>query len=76
MLTFCVLQIGFALSQLVVAPRIKHIAVFSAFIVLIVCAGLIAPRGNDTGETRTIAAVQGGGPQGTLAMNTNPRDVV
>ena len=76
LLTFCVLQIGFALSQLVVAPRIKHIAVFSAFIVLIVCAGIIAPRGNDTGETRTIAAVQGGGPQGTLAINTNPRDVV
>ena len=76
LLTFCVLQIGFALSQLVVAPRIKHIAVFSALIALIVCAGFIAPRGNDTGETRTIAAVQGGGPQGTLAINTNPRDVV
>ena len=76
LLTFCVLQIGFALSQLVVAPRIKHIAVFSALIALIVCAGIIAPRGNDTGETRTIAAVQGGGPQGTLAINTNPRDVV
>ena len=76
LLTFCVLQIGFALSQLVVAPRIKHIAAFSALIALIVCAGIIAPRGNDTGETRTIAAVQGGGPQGTLAINTNPRDVV
>ena len=76
LLTFCVLQIGFALSQLVVAPRIKHVAVFSALIALIVCAGFIAPRGNDTGETRTIAAVQGGGPQGTLAINTNPRDVV
>ena len=76
LLTFCVLQIGFALSQLVVAPRIKYIAVFSALIALIVCAGIIAPRGNDTGETRTIAAVQGGGPQGTLAINTNPRDVV
>ena len=76
LLTFCVLQIGFALSQLVVAPRIKHIAVFSAITALIVCAGIIAPRGNDTGETRTIAAVQGGGPQGTLAINTNPRDVV
>lgn len=76
LLTFCVLQIGFALSQLVVVPRIKHIAVFSALIALIMCAGIIAPRGNDTGETRTIAAVQGGGPQGTLAINTNPRDVV
>ena len=76
LLTFCVLQIGFALSQLVVAPKLKHVAVFSAIVALIVCAGFIAPRGNDTGETRTIAAVQGGGPQGTLAINTNPRDVV
>ena len=76
LLTFCVLQIGFALSQLVVAPKLKHVAVFSAIVALIVCAGIIAPRGNDTGETRTIAAVQGGGPQGTLAINTNPRDVV
>ena len=76
LLTFCVLQIGFALSQLVVAPNLKHVAVFSAIVSLIVCAGFIAPRGNDTGETRTIAAVQGGGPQGTLAINTNPRDVV
>ena len=33
LLTFCVLQIGFALSQLVVAPRMKHIAVFSALVV-------------------------------------------
>ena len=76
LLTFCVLQIGFALSQLVVAPRIKHIAAFGALTALIVCAGIITPRGRDTGETRTIAAVQGGGPQGTLAINTNPRDVV
>ena len=76
LLTFCVLQIGFALSQLVVAPRMKHIAVFSALIAFIVCAGIVAPHGHDTGETRNIAAVQGGGPQGTLAINTNPRDVV
>ena len=76
LLTFCVLQIGFALSQLVVAPKMKHVAVFGALIALIVCAGIIAPRGNNTGETLNIAAVQGGGPQGTLAINTNPRDVV
>jgi apolipoprotein N-acyltransferase len=76
LLTFCVLQIGFALSQLVVAPKMKHLAVFGAIVVLVVCAGIVAPNGSDTGETRTIAAVQGGGPQGTLAINTNPRDVV
>ena len=76
LLTFCVLQIGFALSQLVVAPKLKHLAVFGAIVALVVCAGIVAPNGSDTGETRTIAAVQGGGPQGTLAINTNPRDVV
>jgi apolipoprotein N-acyltransferase len=76
LLTFCVLQIGFALSQLVVAPRVKHLAMFGAIVALVVCAGIVAPNGSDTGETRTIAAVQGGGPQGTLAINTNPRDVV
>ena len=76
LLTFCVLQIGFALSQLVVAPKMKHLAVFGAIVALVVCAGIVAPNGGDTGETRTIAAVQGGGPQGTLAINTNPRDVV
>ena len=76
LLTFCVLQIGFALSQLVVAPKLKHLAVFGATVALVVCAGFVAPNGSDTGETRTIAAVQGGGPQGTLAINTNPRDVV
>ncbi|MFM2234679.1 MAG: apolipoprotein N-acyltransferase [Actinomycetota bacterium] len=76
LLTFCVLQIGFALSQLVVAPKVKHLAMFGAIVALVVCAGIVAPNGSDTGETRTIAAVQGGGPQGTLAINTNPRDVV
>jgi apolipoprotein N-acyltransferase len=76
LLTFCVLQIGFALSQLVVAPKVKHLAIFGAIVALVVCAGIVAPNGSDTGETRTIAAVQGGGPQGTLAINTNPRDVV
>lgn len=30
----------------------------------------------DTGRTLSIAAVQGGGPQGTRAIDTNPRDVV
>jgi apolipoprotein N-acyltransferase len=54
----------------------KHLAMFGAIVALVVCAGIVAPNGSDTGETRTIAAVQGGGPQGTLAINTNPRDVV
>lgn len=36
----------------------------------------VAPHAHDLGVTKRIAAVQGGGPQGTLAIYTNPRDVV
>lgn len=36
----------------------------------------IAPNGRDTGRTMRIAAVQGGGPQAVLAINSDPRDVI
>lgn len=36
----------------------------------------IAPNGSDSGRTLRVVAVQGGGPQGTRAINTDPRDVV
>jgi len=36
----------------------------------------VAPRGSNTGRDFHVVAVQGGGPQGTRAINTNPRDVV
>ena len=50
-------------------------------IVLSLVAALLAlthmgPHAHDLGESKRVAAVQGGGPQGTLAINTNPRDVV
>ena len=35
----------------------------------------VAPRGTPTGETLAIAFVQGGGPQGTRAINTDKRAV-
>jgi apolipoprotein N-acyltransferase len=35
-----------------------------------------APRGSNTGRDFHVVAVQGGGPQGTRAINTDPRDVV
>lgn len=51
-----------------------------AMIVLILLIGTqifgqFAPHGRATGESLRIAAVQGGGPQGVLAINSNPRDV-
>ena len=37
---------------------------------------VFAPRGDDSGRTMRIAAVQGGGPQAVLAVDSNPRDVI
>jgi apolipoprotein N-acyltransferase len=46
-----------------------------AVVVLLQVLGVVAPRGRETGVTIRIALVQGGGPQGVLAINSNPRDV-
>jgi apolipoprotein N-acyltransferase len=44
-------------------------------VAVLVLLALVAPHGHDTGETVTIATVQGGGPQGTRAIDT-PAQVV
>ncbi|NDC26606.1 MAG: apolipoprotein N-acyltransferase [Actinobacteria bacterium] len=51
---------------------VAGLSLVAALLVLTV----IGPHAHDLGATKRIAAVQGGGPQGTLAINTNPRDVV
>ncbi len=45
-----------------------------AAIVVVAVTGLaaVAPRGHDIGRTIRVALVQGGGPQGTRAINTDP----
>lgn len=48
--------------------------VLAACAVTVVAAGF-APRGSDTGVTIDVVAVQGGGPQGTRAVDSDPRDV-
>ena len=80
LLTYVVLQIGFLLSNLRKIETQKY-SVRAALIAVVVVAvlpiaGSIAPHGHDIGRSLNIAAVQGGGPQGTLAINTNSRDVV
>jgi apolipoprotein N-acyltransferase len=40
--------------------------------VALIAFGAIAPSGHDNGRTLTIALVQGGGPQGTRAADTDP----
>jgi apolipoprotein N-acyltransferase len=51
-------------------PRIAG-GLTGAVLVLVVVA-LIAPAGSPTGATLDVAVVQGGGPQGTRAINTEP----
>lgn len=43
--------------------------------IVVVALGWIAPRGADTGEVLDVVAVQGGGPQGTRAVDSDPREV-
>ena len=79
LLTYIVLQIGFLLADLretKTSKRTVHAALIAVVVVVLPIAGAIAPHGHDIGRSLNIAAVQGGGPQGTLAINTNSRDVV
>jgi apolipoprotein N-acyltransferase len=79
LLTYVVLQIGFLLANLretAASKRAVHAVLLTVVVAVLPIAGSIAPHGRDIGRTLNIAAVQGGGPQGTLAINTNSRDVV
>lgn len=86
LLTWLVFQLGFALagpSPYVPAtvrrrgtrPEYHGAAGFAAVVVVLVLAA-VAPSGADTGRGLRVAVVQGGGPQGTLAIDTDPREVV
>jgi apolipoprotein N-acyltransferase len=79
LLTYIVLQIGFLLAGLretKTPKRSVHALVIAVVVAILPITGSIAPHGQDIGRSLNIAAVQGGGPQGTLAINTNSRDVV
>lgn len=84
LLTWAIFQLGFALAVLATGRRaagapdrvvgaIGAIAVGGVAVVLVLAA--VAPRGTDTGETLRIAAVQGGGEQGTSALEVPSRVV-
>jgi len=53
----------------------REAAVLAAVPVVLVVLGAVAPSGQDTGDSLTVAFVQGGGPQGTRAADTDPREV-
>jgi apolipoprotein N-acyltransferase len=86
LLSWLVLQIGFSLagpSPFVPAMARRggaiaqwHGAIGLAAVGLVVVLAAVAPSGSDTGRSLRVTAVQGGGPQGTKAINTDPRDVV
>ncbi len=72
LITWFVLQVGFLLSR---QPQRRRPRKLAALIGLVIAA-MLAPSGTNNSEVLRVAAVQGGGPQGTLAANTDSRDVV
>ena len=89
LLTWMVFQIGFALAgpspyvPPIAAERTgrsatsaPHGVIAIGVVVLVVALATLAPTGHDQGRSLRIAVVQGGGPQGTRAADTDPRDVV
>lgn len=76
LLSWVVLQVGFLIPEVVSRRSRRGGALLVASVVVIIGFAMVAPSGRDVGEAMRIAAVQGGGPQGTLAINTRPRDVV
>jgi apolipoprotein N-acyltransferase len=80
LLTWLIFQLGFALAG--PAPGLPafarrnrpesagrpHGAIALCVVTLVVLVSFVAPRGSNTGETLEIAAVQGGGEQGTSAL--------
>lgn len=68
LLTWLVFQVGFAAVEVARArPRPGLVALGAVVAVAVLAA--IAPSGRDTGRSLTVAAVQGGGEQGTSALD-------
>jgi apolipoprotein N-acyltransferase len=66
--------VGLALSAAVAREVRPAVGALVAAVAVLVVAQ-VAPSGRDTGRTIDVAFVQGGGPQGTRAINTNMRKV-
>jgi apolipoprotein N-acyltransferase len=77
LLTWLVFQVGFAAGGLAAARRmpgrLELVALSAAVLVVVLSA--VAPGGTDTGRSITVAAVQGGGEQGTSALDVPSRIV-
>jgi apolipoprotein N-acyltransferase len=87
LITWVVFQLGFALAgPAPTVPRLvrrrrpsatgaPHGVIALAAIVVVIVIAAVAPQGSRTGRTITIAAVQGGGEQGTRATDVPSRVV-
>lgn len=66
--------VGLALSALLDRRFNQAIGLFAA-VAVVLAGSTLAPRGEATGETITVAYVQGGGEQGTVDADTDDREV-
>ena len=77
LVSWATLLVGVALAEVMARPRSwQPAAVAAGAVAALTVAALVIPFTQLTGDQVRIAAVQGGGPQGTLAIDTDPRDVV
>lgn len=67
--------VGVGLSALICRHWRPAAVALGSMAVLLVVAMTVAPDGRGTGESVTVAYVQGGGPQGTRAVDTDQRVV-
>jgi apolipoprotein N-acyltransferase len=77
LITWVVFQIGFAVPPLLAAARRRAPGLIAAggagAAVVVVVASVLAPRGTSTGAALDVAGVQGGGEQGTRAIDVPTR---
>ncbi|MCB0978949.1 MAG: apolipoprotein N-acyltransferase, partial [Acidimicrobiales bacterium] len=66
---------GVALSAAVDRRVLAAGGTVAAIVLTVVVAHVVAPRGHDLGRSVEVALVQGGGEQGTRAINSDPRKV-
>ena len=76
LLTWVTLQLGVGLGLLTSAARRRTGMAALGATAVVLAGAVVAPSGSPTGTTIEVAFVQGGGPQGTRAVNTDSRVVV
>lgn len=77
LLTWVTFQLGVGFG-LLTGPHARRRSGMRSVIAgaVVLAAALLAPAGRGTGTTIEVAFVQGGGPQGTRAVDTDSREVV